>query len=218
MENLTLHAFLGDPQTIKIMTIASFVGQTVNLNIVKPIDLRSKKFKRNLTLNTIPALEIGENKFLGHTNSIIRYLARNKENGLGANNYEIAQLDQILDTILNNISPASTALLSSIRGIVKYSKKVVGMASNDVVTSLKSIEASYFKTSGFLIGDSLTIADLVLFTTLVPLFTGAISFKKLKAVKKIKALCETLAKDPIATKFTGKVGWMDATFGAPKDQ
>jgi glutathione S-transferase len=123
-----------------------------------------------------------------------------------------------MDIVLTQISPASAALLASYRGIVKFDQKVVATATQDVLNSLRFIEQCFFKTTGFLVGNSLSIADLILFTTLVPLFTSSISFKKLGAAPKIKALLETLASDPKATKYTGKIAWIVNPFSAPKEE
>lgn len=123
-----------------------------------------------------------------------------------------------MDIVLTQIQPAATALLASFRGIVKFDPKVVGIASQDVLNSLRSIESCFFKTSGYLVGNSLSVADLVLFTTLVPLFTSSISIKKLGAAPKVKALLETLSSDPKATKFTGKITWIVNPFSAPKEE
>lgn len=78
MESLTLHAFLGDPQCIKVLTVAAFLGVDVKLNIVSTSDLRAKKFKNNMALSMTPALEIGEEKFICTSHAIVRHLIREK--------------------------------------------------------------------------------------------------------------------------------------------
>jgi glutathione S-transferase len=88
MENLTLHAFLGDPQCIKILTVAAFLGVEIKLNIVSTSDLRVKKFKNNMHLSMTPALEIGEEKFICTSHAIVRHLIREKQQADGASNFQ----------------------------------------------------------------------------------------------------------------------------------
>lgn len=211
--SLTLHSFQGDFQTITILTVAAFCDKTVELKIIKTNDLKRKEYKRNLSLKRIPALQISESQWIQQTNAIVRYLARDI---LGSTPYYEALLHQFLDMLLTLIKPPVVALLASMHGVVQYDKKAVKMATDDLFAGLKAIERSFFQGGDCVIGTTIDIADLVLFTTIAPIFRGVVSFNRLNQCKKIKSWLEATAQSPVATKFTGRVVFANAPMKPPQ--
>ena len=55
---MKLHTFLGDFQATKIRLVSAFVGQEVEINVVKVNQMMTKEFKNNMPLKSMPVLEV----------------------------------------------------------------------------------------------------------------------------------------------------------------
>lgn len=213
---MKLNCFVGDSSACRIFAVANFCGIEVTPNLVKPIDLKGKDFKKKLIFGTLPILDVDENRSLSQASAIIKYLESQRQ-GTPLTKYQQAQLDQWLSAADSEIEAAALALLANLQGIVKFDKGAQKKAQEDILNFCGALEHQLAQTP-FLLGDALSVADYAIFTTLAQVFRVAISFAALGKCPKVKAWMENLAKDPHNVKAIGRVAFCQKPFAIPPEE
>lgn len=213
---MKLNCFLGDTSACRVFAVANFCGIEVTPNIVKPQDLKAKEFKKKLIFNTLPILDIDDNRSLSQVSAIIKYLESQRQ-GTPLTKYQQALLDQWLSAADSEIEAAALALIASVQGIVKFDKGAQKKAQDDILNFCGSLEHQ-LNTTAYILGDFLSVADYAIFTTLAQVFRVGISFASLGKYPKVKAWIETLAKDPHNIKAIGRVAFCQKPFAIPPEE
>jgi elongation factor 1-gamma len=87
----------------------------------------------------------------------------------GASDFEKAEVLQWLSFADNEVGPAASAWVFPILGIMQFNKVTNERAKQDITTALTTLQARLVNST-FLVGERITLADIVVFTSLVQLF------------------------------------------------
>ena len=127
------------------------------------------------------------------SNSIARYIARLNPSAhlYGKSNHDQSYIDSWLDYTINEIEPVGFLLIGPLNGYVQYNVK----AHNDALVSLNNVLTllnTYLTNNTYFVGHSVTLADIVIFTSLHDLYKRIIPTElqqKYQAVTRWFNLC-----------------------------
>jgi len=121
-------------------------------------------------LGKVPVLETDEG-FIFESNAIARYVARQDENTqlFGANEYENALVDQWLDFAMSEIELPAKVWLYPIYGFLEVHTQATQKAKGDILKVLEILN-KHLEDSTFLVGERITLADIVVAMTMIGLF------------------------------------------------
>lgn len=154
---IKLYSLQGDLQGSKILLVGTFLGVQIDRINFTEKDLTSAEFLKKSPFGTVPLIDT-ESGSITETNAILRYVARQAEaKGLyayGKNVFEASKIDAWLDWELTNLSPLVKALKSSPE------------ESNKKLEHYLKVLDNHLLHNSFLGGDSLSIADFSIISTL----------------------------------------------------
>ena len=169
--SLTLHTAPGDYAAIKALVTAKYAGVAITTKSLDAAELgklpKNKEFLKLNPTGKVPTLQIGEDQAVWQSNAIARYLSRlgPQANLLGATFQEQAQVDQWLDFCLNEIEVSSTMLYYPALGFAQTDGAVAKQAEKFFLTALACLD-EHLLTRTFMVGSSLTLADIALASAL----------------------------------------------------
>lgn len=167
----------------KILIAANYAGIKLDLEEYAPRNAnesaKSEYLKKNPN-GKVPTLETDEG-FLFESNTILRYIARlSKGHKLYGNNiYEESLVDQHLDWLITSFEPVYQHVNFPLRGKQPYNKEIYEKAVESLKEMLKIVE-DILKTTQYLVGSTITIADIFLVQNLSFLFRFAFDEKARK--------------------------------------
>jgi glutathione S-transferase len=212
---MILHTFLGDSAAAKILACASFCGVEVTLNIVKLNDLRTKEFKKKLTLQKLPILDVDDQNSLAESAAIVRYIAsKNRATCYGKTEYHQALTDQWLDVNEQELEPATLALTAILQGHINFDKTAQKLAQDDFLKVCGHLNGQLSKTK-FLTGDAATVADYSIFCNLAAVLRCSVSGNALSKFTHLKTWIDTLIADQHIVRALGKVVFCTKPFAVP---
>ena len=211
---MILHCFVGDSNTSKVLAVASFVGATLQLNIVKPNDLRTKEFKKKLLLQKLPLLDVDEHNSLAESAAIIRYLARTKPDCYGKTPFGQSLTDQWLEVCEGSLEAPALVLTAPLHGSVHFDKGAQKKSTEDFIRTCGIFDSQLAKTK-FLTGDSSTVADYTIATVLISVLRVGLPLSTIKKLTHLSAWLESMTKDTHITKAMGKVSFCQQPFPVP---
>jgi len=156
----------------KALIVAKYVGVELEIPVVEMGKTnKTAEFLRMNPRGKVPVLETIEGGAIAESNAIARYIASLKpELGLlGRNGVERAQVDQWCDFVSGEIDPAAFAWLGPILGYCSYTHEAYEFAQ----TQLKEVFTAlnrHLETRTYLVGERLTVADIVVTCSLVTLY------------------------------------------------
>lgn len=115
----------------------------------------------------MPALETDDGKYLTESNAIALYVSSAQLRG--ANEFEKAEILQWLCFADSEIGPAAAAWVYPILGIMQQNKNSSERAKQDIATALNRLQTTLVNKT-FLVGERITLADIVVFCSLIQLF------------------------------------------------
>lgn len=115
----------------------------------------------------MPALETKDGKFLTESNAIAYYLANAQLRG--NTDFEKAEVMQWMSFADAEIQPASAAWVFPIIGIMPFNKNSNERAKADVQAAMSTLNARLVNNT-FLVGERITLADIVVFTSLLQMY------------------------------------------------
>jgi glutathione S-transferase len=212
---MILNTFLGENNTSRIITVASFCDTKIALNIVKLNDLRNKEFKKKLGFQRMPILDLDENRSLSGTSVILRYIASLKEGTSGASIYQQSKTDQWLELAENELETAALALVAPLQGTIKFDKDAQKAAQEDFMNVCKLLNHT-LANSAYLTGASPTICDYSIFLTIAQVLRFALSASMMSKLPHLKKWLDTLIKDPHVVKGAGHIQFCSKPLFPPK--
>lgn len=137
----------------------------------------TKNLKKSLT-GRFPVLELANGVVVAESLPIARVLAKSHASFLGQDEASRAQCDMWLDFINSNVVPACERVVAQCDGSAKtqMDMRAFSIATGELKVALASIE-NHLKLRNFLVGHSLTLADLLLVSLLRQAFTLAVDKK-----------------------------------------
>lgn len=198
-----LHYFEND-MTINLFLL---INDILELNIIfktlKPIDLKSSKFKR-LNPKTFPILELESEVLVQGLFNIITILANNSELYNSASAIDRAKSEQYVYQIQNEIHTECYTLSLFLYGLIEKDKKTITECQNNFFKSLKLFN-KILENKHFLSGrETAMVEDLYLFIILRPIFKFVITESKLKPFNNILKWFTTIANNQKVLKTLGK--------------
>lgn len=119
----------------------------------------------------VPAYETKDGKYLSESNAIAYFVANDQLRG--KSDFEKAQVLQWIFFADSEILPYSSAWVFPLLGILPYNKNAVERAREDVTRSLNVLN-QHLLNQTFLVGERLTLADIIVFTNLLSLYENVL--------------------------------------------
>lgn len=116
----------------------------------------------------VPAFETADGKCLVEGNAIAYYLASEDLRG-GKDSFNQAEVQQWMSFADNEILPASCAWVFPLLGIMPYEAQAVNRSKEDVTAVLKLLNSKLLLDT-YLVGERITLADIVVFCNLLHLY------------------------------------------------
>lgn len=168
--SLTLVTAKGDFRAIKALVTAKYAGVAVGVDMKDGAELatlsKDKDFLKISPGGKVPVLKTGASGSVWQSNAIVRYLARvgPAANLLGKSFQEQIEVDQWLDFCLNEIEVSSTMLYYPALGAMKITENTAAAAKEAkgfFLAAMRTLNDRLLLRT-FVVGDSLTVADIAL--------------------------------------------------------
>lgn len=170
--SLKIWTYPQNPRAHKGMIAAKYNGVTVEEAIVEMGKTnKTPEFLKLNPLGKVPTLETPEGS-VWESNAIARYCARlngNKAKLFGRSAIEEAHVEQWLDWVRGEVEVPGAVWLYPIFGIIEENPQATKLAIEDIKKALDTLD-EHLKTRSFLVGERLTLADIVVSQTLVPFY------------------------------------------------
>jgi len=164
---LKLYTYESNPRTQKVLIAAKYAG--VNVEVITNVDTKSADFLKKNPTGKVPVLETDKGT-ISESNAIARYIAREgKPEFHGRSNIETALVDQWVDFAASEIELAAYAWIFPIQGVIPNNHLATKKAQEDIKKVL-SILDNHLLTRTYLVGNYVTLADVVVATALLPLY------------------------------------------------
>lgn len=162
----TLYTYPENFRAYKALIAAQFSGAkvTVASDFVFGQTNKSEAFLKKFPLGKVPAFETADGKFLTESNAIAYYVSN--EQLRGKTDLEKAEVLSFLSLADNELLPAVHGWVFAFMGIIQFQKNNVERAKQDLKTTLAALNSRLVHQT-FLVGERLTLADIVVFATLL---------------------------------------------------
>jgi elongation factor 1-gamma len=201
---LKLYTYPGNKNANKALIAAQYVG----VDIEVPSDFQmgvTNKTPEFLKLNPngkVPTLETPEGGVF-ESNAIARYVARLADTGLfGTTLLDTAFVESWIDYSTNEVDAPLMSWALPYYGHLPYDKKKEMAAQEALKKSLGTLDA-YLQSHTYLVGDNVTLADIITFCNMYYGFTKVFDPEFRKQFPSVERYFVTLARQP---KFAAVVG------------
>jgi elongation factor 1-gamma len=166
---MLLYTYPDNFRAFKALIAAQFSGAKVEVaqNFEFGVTNKSEEFLKKFPLGKVPALETDDGKYLVESNAIAYYVSNAQLRG--ASDFEKAEVLQWINFADSEIQPASAAWVYPIIGIIQFNKNTNERAKQDIARALEALQQRLVNNT-FLVGERITLADIVVFCNLSPLF------------------------------------------------
>eukprot|EP00742_Colponemidia_sp_Colp-10_P000397 GILJ01000435.1.p1 GENE.GILJ01000435.1~~GILJ01000435.1.p1 ORF type:complete len:438 (+),score=108.38 GILJ01000435.1:184-1314(+) len=169
-------------------------------------------------LGKIPVLET-ENGAIFESNAIARYVARMRaDTGLyGATFFEAGQVEQWIDYTVSEVETPAAALVYPVFGWIPYDANVAQQATSDLKKAFAIIN-DHLLTHTYLVGNQVTLADVILACTLILPFRTVVGPEFRKPYGNLVRWLDTLVHLPEFVAVWGRVDFAkvaQSAVGAP---
>jgi elongation factor 1-gamma len=203
--SLKIHTFPNNPRANKALIAAEYGGVKVETVIVEMgKDNKSKQFLAINPFGKVPTLETPEGGVF-ESNAIARYVARAGNATLfGKTPLEAAQVDQWLDWVRGDLELAGSVWLYPIWGIIPNNPAATAQAKQDIKKNLAVVN-TVLSTRSYLVGERISLADIVVACTLLPMYTTVFDAVYRKAFPHVNRWFDNLVNQPNFKKVQGEV-------------
>jgi len=205
MSSWKIHTYPNNPRVWK----AQIAGKYVGVEIETPAfemgkDNKSKEFLAKFPVGKVPVLETPEGPVF-ESNAIARHVARQEGSKLyGSSSYEAALIDQWIDFASNEIELPSAAWLYPILDIVPENREATSKAKGDIRKAL-DILSHHLETRTFLVGERVSLADIVVSMALYRLYKMVLDPGFRKGWRHVNRWFLTLVHQPEFASVIGEV-------------
>jgi len=203
--SLKVYSYPNNPRVWK----AQIAGKYVGVEIETPAfemgkDNKSKEFLSKFPVGKVPVLETPEGPIF-ESNAIARYVARQHGSKLyGSNGYEASLIDQWIDFAGNEIELPSAAWIYPILEIVPENREATNKAKGDIRKALDILN-HHLETRTFLVGERVSLADIVVSMSLYRLYQMVLDAGFRKGWKNLNRWYLTLVHQPEFASVIGEV-------------
>lgn len=162
----TLYTYPDNFRAYKALIAAQYSGAKVQVasDFVFGQTNKSEAFLKKFPLGKVPAFETADGKFLAESNAIAYYVSN--EQLRGKTDLEKAEVLSFLSLADNELLPAVHGWVFAVMGIIQFQKNNVERAKQDLKATLTALNSRLVHQT-FLVGERLTLADIVVFATLL---------------------------------------------------
>merc|ERR1711871_89710 len=168
----TLYAIPNHYRTHKILVAAKYNGVDVNMPAFDyEKDSQADWFKAKNPSGKVPLLDT-DNGTVFESNAIARYFARVRADTelYGSSFYESSQVDQWIDFSANELELPACVWTYPLLNMMAFNEAATTKAKADVHNCLKVLD-EHLLLNAFLVGNHVTLADIVVSCALLPLYT-----------------------------------------------
>lgn len=163
---------------------------------------RSEQFLKKFPLGKVPAFETKDGQAIVESNAIAYYVANQQLRG--SNDVEKSQVIQYMSFSENEILPAMAALVYPCLGAMQQNKQAQERAREDVKKILTCMN-THLESRTFLVGERITLADISVFATLLPLYKMVLEPACRKPFQNTNRWFMTMLNQPEVKKVVGNV-------------
>jgi len=164
---LKLYTYENNLRAQKVLIVAKYAG--INIEVVSHVDFKSEEFLKNNPTGKVPVLET-EHGFISESNAIVRYIAREAKPVLyGKSNLDAGLIDQWIEFAATEVELPSFAWIFPIQGIIPNNPLATKKAQEDVKKVLQILD-SHLLSRTYIVGNTVTLADIVLAISLLQLY------------------------------------------------
>ncbi|KAK1430181.1 hypothetical protein QVD17_12740 [Tagetes erecta] len=227
---LVIHSRKNNKNTYKALIVAQYVGVEVKLadNFEMGVTNQTPKFLEMNPLGKVPVLETPDGVVF-ESNAIARYVARLKPNTslFGSSPYEYAQIEQWIDFSSLEIDSHLWTWARPRFGFSNHFALVEETAIGDLTRALGALN-THLSSHTFLVGDDVTLADIIMICNLYVGFKYMMTKTFTYAFPHVERYFWTMIKQPNFSKVLGE--WKQAEvvppvvcprinpYGMPKDE
>eukprot|EP01103_Thecamoeba_quadrilineata_P006012 TRINITY_DN15751_c0_g1_i1.p1 TRINITY_DN15751_c0_g1~~TRINITY_DN15751_c0_g1_i1.p1 ORF type:complete len:440 (+),score=110.22 TRINITY_DN15751_c0_g1_i1:127-1320(+) len=181
------------------------------------VDNKTPEFLAKNPLGKVPVLETDEGSIY-ESNAIARHLARAGWTPLfGSNDYEEALVNQWLDFSSGEIELPASVWLGPIFGYLEFNAEATNLAKGDIRKVL-TILNEHLATRTFLVGERISLADIVIGSTLTMLFTHVLDTGFRKPFTHVVRWFTTLINQPNFKEVIGEFTFATKMAAAAKPE
>jgi len=211
--SLKVHTDSNNPQLWRVLITAKYAGVNVESNV--GVDASSKDFEAKSPLGKVPVLETPEGT-LFEANAIARYVARlGKGNLYGSNVFEAGQIEQFVDFAANDIELPGAVWVYPILGYIPNNAQATQKAKGDVRKAMEYLNKQLL-TRTFLVGERITLADIVVATSLYYLYQRVMDTPFRKQFINVNRWYLTVVNQPEVKSVIGEVKLSEKMEVAPE--
>ncbi|XP_046442843.1 elongation factor 1-gamma-like [Daphnia pulex] len=169
MASGTLYTYPSNFRANKALIAAQYSGFKINVasNFVFGETNKSETFLKKFPLGKVPAFESQDGQCIAESNAIAYFVANQQLRG--NSDVEKAQVLQWMSFADSEILPLSCTIVFPVLGIIQYNKQAVEHAKEELKAIL-SVVNNHLLTRTFLVGEKITLADIVLSSNLLHLY------------------------------------------------
>eukprot|EP00992_Anisonema_acinus_P000889 TRINITY_DN10320_c1_g1_i3.p1 TRINITY_DN10320_c1_g1~~TRINITY_DN10320_c1_g1_i3.p1 ORF type:complete len:433 (+),score=132.68 TRINITY_DN10320_c1_g1_i3:55-1353(+) len=183
--------------TTKVLLTASFTGQKLDIPPCEAgKDNITPEFLKKNPFGKLPVLELSDG-FVFESAAICKHICRvtPKSGLLGRNDLEASQVDQWCDFNCNELEPSAMTWLGPILGHTAFNEELNRQAQDNIKNMMKALN-QYFERHQFLVGERITLADIVVAATFVPLYGKVIEPRLRSPVPCLNRWLECITQQP----------------------
>jgi len=205
MSSWKIYTYPNNPRVWK----AQIAGKYVGVEIETPAfemgkDNKSQDFMSKFPVGKVPVLECPDGPIF-ESNAIARHVARQgAEKIYGANAYEASLIDQWIDFASNEVELPSAAWLYPILDIVPENREATNKAKGDIRKALDILN-HHLETRTFLVGERVSLADIVVSMSLYRLYQLVLDPGFRKGWRNLNRWFNTLVHQPEFASVIGEV-------------
>jgi len=201
-----------NPQLWKVLITAKYGNVDVTTNLGQ--NGNSKEVLTKSPLGKVPVLETKEGN-LFEPNAITRYVARlAKGNLYGSNDFEAGLIEQYLDFAANEIELPGAVWVYPILGHIANNQAATSKAQADIKKALEFLNTQ-LATRTWLVGERVTIADIVVASSLYYLFQKVLDTTYRKSIGNVTRWYTTFVNQPQVKSVLGEVKLAEKAEVAP---
>lgn len=162
-------SYPNNPRVAKILIAAKYNGLEIEQVPIKMGETnKSPEFLEKFPLGKVPTFETPEGFTLYESNAITYFVAASNVNTtlLGKDKFEAARIQQFIGMADNELIPAQATWIYPILGWIPLNQANTKKAIDDTKRVMNALN-QHLKKHTYFVGESITLADITMFTTLL---------------------------------------------------
>jgi len=206
-----IYAYPGNVNSQKAQIAGLYGGINIEMseNFKIGVDNKTPEFLKwnpNGQVHTM----VGPDGPVWESNAMARYVARKGSDKalLGSNDYEASCVDQWIEWTRSKLETVGWTLLAPILGYKEYDAKAHDQAKIDLIKALEIMNAG-LEGKKFLVGNRITLADIINVVVLKAVFTLLIPLAELKHVSNVVGWFKNCVAEPHIKAVIGEIAYCE---------